>query len=84
MNHIYEKLFETYGESLLNECESYNEEEILAQLNNLSLDGKTRIRLADLFFDYYTQWSVDVFSVGLHLGLSLLCDDIRRLRAQEP
>ena len=84
MNHIYEKLFETYGESLLNECESYNEEEILAQLNNLSLDGKTRIRLADLFFEYYTQWSVDVFSVGLHLGLSLLCDDIRRLRAQEP
>ncbi len=84
MNHIYEKLFETYGESLLNECESYNEEEILAQLNNLSLDGKTRIRLADLFFDYYTQWSVDAFSVGLHLGLSLLCDDIRRLRAQEP
>ena len=84
MNHIYEKLFETYGESLLNECESYNEEEILAQLNNLSLDGKTRIRLADLFFESYTQWSVDAFSVGLHLGLSLLCDDIRRLRAQEP
>ena len=39
-------------------------------------------RLEELFFDRYLQWSTDAFALGLHLGLSLFHDNIRRGRAQ--
>lgn len=83
MDSIYEKLFSTYGESVLQEAENYSEVEVLAQLDGLSLDGKTRLRLEELFYGYYTRWSTDAFALGLHLGLSLLDGEIRRLRPQQ-
>lgn len=83
MNPIYEKLFYTYSRSVLDDLNCYDEKELLSHLDSLPLDKKTRLHLEDLFFDYYCQWSTAAFSLGLHLGLSLLCDDIRRVRPQQ-
>ena len=83
MNPIYEKLFDTYGESVLQESGGYDGNEILEHLDSLSLDKKARLRLEDLFFEYHCRWSADAFALGLHLGLSLFYDDIRRFRPQQ-
>lgn len=83
MNPIYEKLFDTYGDSTLQDLGVYDEDAILAALAELPLDSHTRCRVCTLMLDYYHQWSADAFSLGLHLGLSLLCDDVRRTRPQQ-
>ena len=56
--------------------------DFLAQLDRLSLGRDASRRLEELFFDRYLQWSTDAFALGLHLGLSLFHDNIRRGRAQ--
>ena len=84
MDSLYEKLFSPYGASVLQDLDrDYSEEEILSRLEDLPLENKTRLRLEDLFFEYHHRWSVDAFTLGLHLGLSLLHSDVRRGRAQE-
>lgn len=84
MNPIYETLFETYGASVLQALDGqYDDEAILEQLEQLVPDKKARLRLEDLFFDFYNRWSVDAFALGLHLGLSLLHDNVRRVRPQQ-
>lgn len=73
MESIYEKLFDTYGWSVLRDLErGYDEKKVFAQLDTLVQDKKVRLRLEDLFFDCYHRWSTDAFTLGLHLGLSLL------------
>ena len=84
MNPIYETLFETYGASVLQTFDSrYDADAILEQLKPLVSDPKARLRLEDLLFDLYNRWSVDAFALGLHLGLSLLHDNVRRVRPQQ-
>ena len=84
MNPIYEKLFSTYGWSVLDDLDrGYDEEDILSHLDALPLDKKSRLRLEELFFAYHHRWSVDAFTLGLHQGLSLLHDDVRRPRPQQ-
>ena len=83
MDSIYEKLYGSYGESILQELDcAYDEEEIFAQLECLPLEPKTRLRLEELFFEYHYRWSLDAFTLGLHQGLSLLHNDVRRGRPQ--
>lgn len=82
MNPIYETLFHTYGSSILNDLDGYDEKEICSHLDKLPLDKHARIHFEELFFDYYCRWSTNAFALGLHLGLSLLHDDIRRIRPQ--
>lgn len=72
MKPIYGKLFDTYGVSILQEQDNYNEEEIAAQLSDLNLDKSAKFKILNLFFDYYFRWSTDAFVLGLHLGMSLL------------
>ena len=72
MKQIYEKLFDTYCCSILDEAETFDDQEINDRLDALSLDSRTKNRLNDLFYDHYLQWSLDSFAVGLHLGLSLM------------
>ena len=73
MSSLYEKLFSSYGASVLQDLDrDYDEDEILSRLKDLPLDKKVRLRLEDLFFDCYHRWSTDAFTLGLHLGLSLL------------
>ena len=84
MSSLYEKLFSSYGASVLQDLDrDYDEDEILSRLKDLPLDKKVRLRLEDLFFDCYHRWSADAFALGLHLGLSLLHDDVRRRRPQQ-
>lgn len=78
MNPIYEKLFDTYGDATLRDLGVCDEDAILANLAELPLDSRTRCRVCTLMLDYYHQWSADAFALGLHLGLSLVHDDVRR------
>lgn len=83
MRPIDKKLFETYCETILEDAHSFDSAELKAWLDTLPMDRRTRILLHDAFFDRYIQWSADAFAVGLHLGLSLLHDDVRHNRAQQ-
>lgn len=84
MNPIYEKLYSTYGCSILDNLDrGYDEQEIFTQLESLPLEEATRLQLEEMFFAYHHQCSADAFSLGLHLGLSLLHDDVRRARPQQ-
>ncbi|WP_298022871.1 hypothetical protein [uncultured Dysosmobacter sp.] len=82
MKQIYEKLFDHYGIEILGEAKNYDETAIQALLETFPLSQDARWTLSDAFSDFYFQWSADAFAVGLHLGLSLLHDDIRRIRPQ--
>lgn len=83
MNPIYEALFDTYGCSVLKEADNYDEDAIIALLEQCAPDQKARLELEDAFFDRYLRWSADAFALGLHLGLSLLHDQVRRVRSQQ-
>ena len=83
MNPIYKTLFDTYGDSILREQNTYGEDAINRVLAPLSLDPKALLEVDNLFFNYYYRWSVDAFVLGLHLGLSLLDGQIRRPSPQE-
>lgn len=82
MNPIYEKLFDTYGDTILREHENYNEDEINEHLEKLPIDKATRLDVDNLFFNYYFRWSIDAFTLGLHLGLTLLEPQVHRPRSQ--
>ena len=43
-----------------------------------SPSGDARLCLQDAFLARYLQWSTDAFTLGLHLGLSLVHDNVRR------
>ena len=78
MLDLYETLFSTYGNAALKDMESgFNERKIYLDMENLSLDTRTKDILADLFCDYYYRWSADAFALGIHLILSVLGDNIR-------
>ena len=83
MNSIYEALFDTYGCSVLKEADNYDEDAITTLLEQYAPDGKAQLALEDAFFDRYLRWSADAFALGLHLGLSLLHDQVRRVRSQQ-
>ena len=84
MDSIYEKLFEDYAVPIFQDLNRYYDEEgLTAQLEQLALPEDTSRQLEELFYDRYLQWSTDAFALGLHLGLSLLHDEIRRLRPQQ-
>ena len=74
MTTIYEKLFDTYGDSIMQEHTLYEEAEVMAALDKLSLDRSTKVEVCDLISTLYLHWSTAAFSIGLHLGLSLLGD----------
>ena len=79
MKSIYEKLFEGYAIPIFQDLNRhYDEEGLTAQLEQLSLSRDTSRQLEKLFYDRYLQWSTDAFALGLHLGLSLFRDNVRR------
>lgn len=82
MKRIYEKLFDTYCCSVLDEAESFDDWAINESLDALSLDTRTKNKLDDLFYDNYIQWSTDAFAAGLHLGLSLMPSQRQRKEKQ--
>ena len=72
MTTIFEKLFDTYGESIMREHALYEEAEVMEALDKLPMDRSTKVAVSNLLFAYYFRWSTAAFSIGLHLGLSLL------------
>ena len=78
MNPIYEKLFDTYGDSTLRDIGVYDEAEMDAEMEKLPLDKAAKVALSSILFQYYYRWSTDAFALGLHLGLALAHDNIRR------
>lgn len=84
MDSIYEKLFEGYAILIFQDLNRYYDEaDLTARLEQLSLPQDTSRQLEELFYDRYLQWSTDAFALGLHLGLSLFRDNVRRLRPQQ-
>ena len=83
MNPTIEKLFDTYGESVLKDLDRFPDGELIDLLNSLPLEESRRIDFFDKARHYYFQWSADAFAIGLHLGLSLLNNDIRRFRPEQ-
>lgn len=49
MNPIYKTLFDTYGDHILREAETYDEDEINARLSELSLDEAALVQIDNLF-----------------------------------
>ena len=72
---VYERLFDRYCDTILQENDSFDEYRLEQQTAFLSLDTDQRRKLMDLFLDLHQQWALDGFAVGLHLGLSLLPPD---------
>lgn len=83
MDPTIEKLFDTYGESVLKELNNFPHGELVGLLNALPIEELHRIHIYDQVSRYYYLWSADAFAVGLHLGLSLLNNDIRRFRPEK-
>ena len=78
MQSIEEKLFDAYGTPIIEELAHFPNNELIDLLNSLPMEESSRVDFFDQARHYYFQWSVDAFSVGLHLGLSLLEDKVCR------
>ena len=82
MDPTIQRLFDTYGESVLKDLGNFPHEELVVLLNALPIGEHRRIQLYDQISLYHYQWSADDFTVGLHLGLTLSNNNIRRLRPE--
>ena len=83
MNTTMEKLFDTYGESVLKDLGSFPGREVDDLLNSLPIEESRRLDLFDQINRFYLDWSTDAFTVRLHLGLTLSNHDIRRFRPEQ-
>ena len=75
---VEERLFDTYGESVLKQQNPSPCREVIDFLDSLPIEEDRRIDLYDKVDQLYLRCSTDAFSIGLHLGLSLLGNNIRR------
>ena len=71
MNPIYLRLFDGYAADILQKADPFDSKSVDQLADSLSLSG-------DAFLARYLQWSTDAFTLGLHLGLSLVHDNVRR------
>ena len=81
MPSVFELLFDTYGDHLMQEQAPYDEAEIRAALDRMSMPQDMQIQVCDLLSSRYLRWGTAAFAIGLGLGLSLMQDcSGRRLR----
>ena len=81
MPSVFELLFDTYGDHLMQEQAPYDEAEIQAALDRMSMPQDLQIQVCDLLSSCYLRWGTAAFAIGLGLGLSLMQDcSGRRLR----
>lgn len=78
MNPIYLRLFDGYAADILQKADPFDSKSVDQLADSLSLSGDARLCLQDAFLARYLQWSTDAFTLGLHLGLSLVHDNVRR------
>ena len=74
MPSVFELLFDTYGDHLMQEQAPYNEAEIQAALDRMSMPQDMQIQVCDLLSSRYLRWGTAAFAIGLGLGLSLMQD----------
>ena len=81
MPSVFELLFDTYGDHLMQEQVPYDEAEIQAALDRMSMPQDMQIQVCDLLSSCYLRWGTAAFAIGLGLGLSLMQDcSGRRIR----
>ena len=68
MPSVFELLFDTYGDHLMQEQAPYDEAEIQAALDRMSMP---QIQVCDLLSSRYLRWGTAAFAIGLRLGLTL-------------
>ena len=78
MNPIYLPLPHRYPADILQTPDPFDSKSVDQLADSLSLSGDARLCLQDAFLARYLQWSTDAFTLGLHLGLSLVHDNVRR------
>lgn len=84
MNSTMERLFETYGEAVLEETgHGFDEQRLKQWLETFPLHEKTRYHILDGLFDYYQHWAAASFTAGFSLGFSLSNDQVRRSGPQQ-
>ena len=71
MSSVFELLFDTYGDHLMQEQVPYDEAEIQAALDRMSMPQDMQIQVCDLLSSCYLRWGTAAFAVGLRLGLTL-------------
>ena len=76
MNPIYLRLFDGYAADILQKADPFDSKSVDQLADSLSLSGDARLCLQDAFLARYLQWSTDAFTLGLHLGLSLVHDNV--------
>ena len=74
MPSVFELLFDTYGDHLMREQVPYDEAEIQAALDRMSMPQDMQIQVCDLLSSCYLRWGTAAFAIGLGLGLSLMQD----------
>ena len=74
MPSVFELLFDTYGDHLMQEQVPYDEAEILAALDRMSMPQDMQLQVCDLLSSCYLRWGTAAFAIGLGLGLSLMQD----------
>ena len=74
MPSVFELLFDTYGDHLMQEQAPYDEAEIQAALDRMSMPQDMQIQVCDLLSSCYLRWGTAAFAIGLRLGLSLMQD----------
>ena len=70
--------FDGYAADILQKADPFDSKSVDQLADSLSLSGDARLCLQDAFLARYLQWSTDAFTLGLHLGLSLVHDNVRR------
>ena len=74
MPSVFDLLFDTYGNHLMQEQAPYDEAEIQAALDRMSMPQDMQIQVCDLLSSCYLRWGTAAFAIGLGLGLSLMQD----------
>ena len=74
MPSVFELLFDTYGDHLMQEQAPYDEAEIQAALDRMSMPQDMQIQVCDLLSSCYLRWGTAAFAIVLGLGLSLMQD----------
>lgn len=71
MPDIYEWLFESYTLPKLRDMERDYDDTVFAFSDRAGLSKKERLRLHDLVSNMRLEWGVEVFAIGVRLGLRL-------------
>ena len=64
MSSVFELLFDTYGDHLMQEQVPYDEAEIQAALDRMSMPQDMQIQVCDLLSSRYLRWGTAAFAIG--------------------